>query len=170
MAKKRPTFPGTRKRALDKRAMDVEDPAWRAWFLEVARRRGELEKAEKRFVIRTYEDDGGSKTVARHKSDPVLLKKVVKDVAKDMRPKPADELEAIRATWATVAGPEIAAESAVYSFRGGILTIEVYSGILLQELRQFHADALVKDLRDVWPASVSLVQLKFRTGQRSSTS
>lgn len=169
MAKKRPTFPGTRKRALDKRALDVEDPAWRAWFLEVARRRGEIEKAEKRFVVRTYEDDSGNKTVARRKSDPVVLRKLVKDVAKDMRPRPADELEMIRATWASVAGTEIAVESAVYSFRGGILTVEVYSGILLQELRQFHAEALVKDLRDVWPASVPLVQLKFRTGKRSST-
>ncbi|MCD8349425.1 MAG: DUF721 domain-containing protein [Planctomycetaceae bacterium] len=167
MAKKRPTFPGTRKRALDKRALDVEDPEWRAWFLEVARRRAELEAAGKKFVVRTYEDDGDSKTVARRKADPIVLKKLVKEVAKDMRPRPADDLEAIRNTWASVAGPEIAGESAVYSFRGGILTVEVYSGILLQELRQFHATALVKDLRDVWPASVPLVQLKFRTGKQS---
>ncbi|MCD8138726.1 MAG: DUF721 domain-containing protein [Planctomycetaceae bacterium] len=169
MASKRPIFPGTRKRALEKCAQDVEDPAWRAWFLEVARRRAEVEQAGKRFVVRTYEEDGGSKTVARRKADPVPVKKLVKDVARDMRPRPADELDMIRTAWAKVAGEEVAGESAVYSFRGGVLTVEVYSGILLQELRQFHAAALVKDLRDVWPASVPLVSLKFRTGKRSST-
>lgn len=168
MAKaKRSAFPGTRKGALDKRAMEVEDPAWRSWFLEVARRRAELEDAKKKpFVVSTFEWDGEERTVGRQKSEPTPLKKLVKETTKSFGVRLADDLEAVRTAWAQVSGSEIAAETAFFSLRAGILTIEVFSGVLLQELRQFQKDALVKDLRDIWPATVPLVELKFKPGKR----
>lgn len=168
MAKaKRSTFSGTRKRALDKRAMEEDDPAWRNWFLEVARRRAELEDAKKKpFVVSTFEWEGEERKVVRQKSEPIVLKKLVKDTTKSLGVRLADDLAAVRTAWAQVAGAEIAAETAVFSLRAGTLTIEVFSGVLLQELRQFHQDALTKDLRDIWPATVPLVHVKFKPGKR----
>lgn len=164
---KRPAFPGTRKRALSQRAREETDPAWKNWFLEVARRRAEWEDAKKRpLVICTYDRDGEKRTVARKQTEPVGIKKLVRETTRSLGSRLKDDLEAVRSAWAQVAGAEIAAETGVFSFKGGILTVEVHSAALLQELRQFQSEALIKDLRDIWPASVALVQLKFKTGKR----
>ncbi len=161
------SFPDTRKRTLRSRAEEVEDRAWRVWFLQVAERREALADKEKKPFIRcTYEHDGGERTVARKQSDPVTLKSLVKETVKSYGLRLSDDLEVIRETWAQVVGKENAAETEIFSFKGGVLTIGVSSGTLLQELRQFRQDAILKDLRAIWKASTPLIQLKFRPGKR----
>lgn len=168
MAKaKRTTFPSTRKRSLKSRAEEVEDGAWRVWFLQVAQRREALADREKKPVIKcTYEYDGVERTVSRKQSDPVAIKSLVKETVKSYGFRLADDLKLIRETWIQVVGKENAAETELFSFKGGILTIGVSSGTLLQELRQFRQDAILKDLRTIWQASTPLVELKFRPGKR----
>lgn len=163
---KSPMFPGTRKRSLEKRAQEVKDPAWKKWFLEVDRRRKELEAKKKSVVVCNYQRDEEERTVIRERSEPVGIKKLVKETAGQLDLRVQDDMEAVRAAWSKVAGRQIADDTAVFSFKGGILTIEVYASVLLQELRQFQSEALLKDLRDIWPARVVLVQLKFKPGKR----
>lgn len=134
--------------------------------MEVARRRAELEKKNHSFVVSRSEWEGEERTVSRKKSDPIGIKKLVKETTRSFGRRPVDDLETVRAAWVRVAGEEIAVESGVFSFRGGVLTIEVFSGVLLQELRQFQSEALIKDLRDIWSATQPLVQLKFKPGKR----
>ena len=72
-----------------------------------------------------------------------ILKRVLKDAGLD-RPRRHEE---IAGAWRDVAGPEIAAETAVRSFRKGVLTIEVGSAALHHELTTFQRKELLTALR-----------------------
>jgi predicted nucleic acid-binding Zn ribbon protein len=65
--------------------------------------------------------------------------------------------------WADAAGPEFVPQTRVASLRRQVLEVEVKSGVLLQELAQFHKRRLLEALRKALP-SVTIIDLRFRVG------
>lgn len=158
---------GGRLKSLETRAKEELDPLWRNWFLEVDRRRKALHDRKQRpFVVSRYEKDGREETVARPKSEPEPLKKFIKVDKKKTGSKITEDLLWLREIWPQVVGDMIAADTEVYAFKNGILTISVFSGVLLQEIRQFGAETIVESLRDVWRASIPLLKIQYRMGKR----
>lgn len=72
----------------------------------------------------------------------------------------------IRDAWVKSVGLEIADETEVHAFKNGVLTISVHSSVLLQEIRQFHAEEILADLRDIWQASIPLLRITYRLGKK----
>ncbi len=144
------------------------DPEWRVWFQEVAKRRKELAEKAKQGEVRCckYEVDGEERSVSRPAGEPQLLKSVLKNQLRDFKLDIGYDLELLKETWRNVVGEMLAAESGVFSFKGGVLTIEVYSSSLFQEIRAFHAAAIQKDLFDAWPLKVPLASIRYRLGQK----
>lgn len=141
------------------------DPAWRIWFDEVARRKAKLSDAKaKPVVASTVERNGIPITVFRRKSEPLPLARFLKQGKKKAGRKLSQDLEWIRSAWGSAVGVDIAGATEIHSFKNGILTITVSSSILLQEIRQFHQEAILGDLRDIWQASVPLVKILYRSG------
>ncbi|MCD7895293.1 MAG: DUF721 domain-containing protein [Planctomycetaceae bacterium] len=118
------------------------------------------------LVICRYEVDGVERVVARPKSFPTPVKKIVEKVVNLKALGIAINIESIREAWTAVVGEEIAKDTGLYSFKNGIVTIDVYSPTLFQELRAFYADGIQKDLRDKWPLSVPLVEVKYRLARK----
>jgi predicted nucleic acid-binding Zn ribbon protein len=73
------------------------------------------------------------------------------------------ELLQLEEAWASVVGPEGAAETRVGARRRGVLEIQVRSAVLLQELAHFHKRRLLDDLRRLLPGT-PLTDLRFRPG------
>lgn len=69
----------------------------------------------------------------------------------------------LEAVWAAVIGPEFGPDTRVLAIRRGVLEIEVRTGILLQELSQFHKRRLLGAVRERMPG-ITLSDLKFRSG------
>lgn len=69
----------------------------------------------------------------------------------------------LESAWAEAAGKDISAQSRVLSLRRGVLEIEVKSGVLLQELAQFHKRKLLQALRQQ-TATATVADVKFRCG------
>jgi predicted nucleic acid-binding Zn ribbon protein len=69
----------------------------------------------------------------------------------------------LETAWAEAAGPQAAADTRLGAFRRGVLEVEVKTGVLLQELAQYHKRRLLADLRAKLPG-VTLTDLKFRAG------
>jgi len=88
-----------------------------------------------------------------------ILKRVLKDAGLD-RPEQHGE---IAEAWRDVAGPDVAAETVVLSFRKGVLTIQVSSAPLLSELTTYQREELLAGLR-VRLAGTFIDQLRFRLG------
>ena len=65
--------------------------------------------------------------------------------------------------WAEAVGPEAAPQTRVNAMRRGVLEVEVRSGVLLQELAQFHKRALLTALRQQLPGT-TVTDIKFRAG------
>lgn len=61
------------------------------------------------------------------------------------KPSGGPDLDAV---WREVAGEDVAANSRVASIRRGIMTIEVFSAPLRQELEIYRRDELLRALRD----------------------
>jgi hypothetical protein len=168
MVEKPPPKKGGKPRSsLATRAKDEPDPAWRAWFLEVDnRRKAVCDSAKKNVIVSTYEKDGQEYRIARPQSDPLPVKKFITRATKKTGSAITQDLLWIRNAWPGLVGPELAAESSVYAFKNGVLTISVFSSPLLQEIRQFLADSLLKDLRDIWQASIPLVKITYRLDKK----
>jgi hypothetical protein len=69
--------------------------------------------------------------------------------------------------WAVAAGPEHVNSTRVVSMRRGILEVEVNSGVLLQELAQFHKGRLLEALRSQLPGT-TITDVRFRAGTWAS--
>ena len=69
----------------------------------------------------------------------------------------------LEAAWAEAVGPETAPQTRVNAMRRGVLEVEVRSGVLLQELAQFHKRALLTALRLKLPGT-TVTDIKFRAG------
>ena len=72
------------------------------------------------------------------------------------------ERSRLEGAWAEVAA-EWPGQTRVLALRRGVLEVEVKSGILMQELAQFHKRKLLGDLRKKLPGQ-TLKDLKFRAG------
>ncbi len=156
-------------RSLAVRAKEEQDPLWRNWFLEIDNRRKRAsDKKKKPLIVSTVERGDGQKetVIARQQTDPTLLKHLLKTTRKKAGSPAMQELLWIRDAWTTSVGQDIAQESEVFAFKNGVLTISVFSAALLQEIRQFHAAAILADLRDIWQASIPLVKILYRPGKR----
>ena len=88
-----------------------------------------------------------------------ILKRVLKDAGLDRPEKHGEIAEA----WRDVAGPDVAAETVVLSFRKGVLTIQVSSAPLLSELTTYQREELLAGMR-VRLAGTFVDQLRFRLG------
>jgi len=65
--------------------------------------------------------------------------------------------------WAAVAGPELAGQTAVTSFRAGVAQIGVGNAVLLHELGGFRRAELLKKMRERLP-DLDIHDLRFRAG------
>lgn len=170
MAKRRNTYDDmlseARLRELADRAKHEPDSTWRNWFLDVERKRRALAEQRKKLVISTFEKDGQTVQVARPAGNPTQIKRFLKVEKKKTGSRMTQDLAWIREAWTKTVSGDIAAESEVYAFKGGVLTVTVFSGILLQEIRQFHADAILEDMRAIWQASTPLLTIQYRLGGR----
>lgn len=155
------------KRLLAKMADEEEDPEWRRWFEEVARRKKQAADPKARPMrFSRFDKDGETGTVRRRQAEPEPVKKFLKKNVQRAGAGLSVDLMLIRSAWGMVVGGDVAGESDVYSFKNGVLTVTVFSSSLLQEIRQFHQDAILRDLRDVWQASQPLVRVGYRLGKR----
>lgn len=146
---------------------DIEDPELRQWAAEVRRKREELNSPKRRrFVVSRYDVDGEKRVVARPQSEPLAFNKLTRRAAKKSVPNLSEDIKLIREVWERVAGPDAIVETRVYSFLKGVLTIEVFSSSLLQEIRQFRRHTLFASLLDMWNASQPLIKLNFRLGKK----
>lgn len=161
------TGSGGARRSLKRDIQEEADPQWRAWFGEVVRRRKALTNPKaKPFVRVNYEKDGAPATLSRRKADPVLLKNIIKSRQPAPGAKFSTDLALIAAAWKLAVGADIAESSAIHAFKNGVLSVDIFSSSLLQEIRQFHQEAIFADLRDIWTASVPLVKIVYRLGKR----
>jgi len=158
--------PQTKRRALGKDIREEEDPQWKAWFSEIERRKKVLSSPKGKFVRVEYDKDGKRATIDRWKSIPVPIKSFLKKSQKKAGESLNADLLLIAASWKRAVAGDIADNSSVYSFKTGVLTISVNSSSLLQEIRQFHKEAILADLRDIWPASQPLVKINYRLGKQ----
>jgi len=86
-----------------------------------------------------------------------ILKRVLREAGLD---RPQQHAEIAQA-WRDVAGPDVATETAVQSFRKGVLTILVNSAPLLSELTTYQREELLAALRTRL-AGVFVDELRFR--------
>lgn len=107
-----------------------------------------------------------ARAASEKKTKPTPLAKHFKAVKRRTGTHLSEDIKLIREYWERSVGPVVAAETRVYSFVRGVLTIEVLSGPLLQELRQFDGHGVFSDLSDIWQASQPLVKIKYRLGKR----
>ncbi len=132
--------------------------------MEVRHRREDLAKSKKKIIRCVYEKDEQQHTVVRERADPEALKKFLKIEFKNTGPKLAADLEWLRAAWPKLVGADVGEETEGFAFKNGVVTIAVYDHALLQEIRQFHKSTILQDLRDIWQASVPLVDIAYRVG------
>ncbi len=167
---KRRAFPPdvVHKAPLSEDVRSETNPEWKQWFMEVERKRDALRNAAATpWVYTVIDKENESIVVSRRKTDPELVKKFIPFKLPKNIVSVSQDFDKIQEVWKRVVGAEIAEDTRFYAFKNGILTIEVFSSILLQELRQFHYDALLSDLRSVWPIDIPLVSIKFRNGKKS---
>ncbi len=157
-------YPMKKRRSLEERAKNEPDPDWRRFFMEVRHRRTAKAKADKAVVFSEYEKDGTTHRVVRERSEPEALKKFLKLEFRNTGSKLAADLEWLRTAWPKMVDAEVAEETDVFAFKNGVVTIVVYNSSLLQEIRQFHKEAIFQDLRDQWQASMPLVNIIYRIG------
>lgn len=69
----------------------------------------------------------------------------------------------LETVWAEAAGPELIADTRVLVVRRGVLEIEVRTGVLMQELAQFHKRRLLEAVRKRLTGT-TVTDLKFRAG------
>jgi predicted nucleic acid-binding Zn ribbon protein len=160
------SYPLKERRSLEERAKNEPDPDWRRFFMEVKHKQSAEKKKAASFVFREYEKDGLPQKVARNKTQPEALKKFLKTEVKNTGSKLAHDLEWLREMWPKLVGAEVAAETEVYAFKNGTLTISVHNSPLLQEIRQFHGENIFLDLRDVWQGSMPLLKITYRAGKK----
>lgn len=160
--------PGKGKKHVFSREVKNEgDSEWREWFLQVERRKKELNDQRRQpLVFSTHSDETGSRKIVRSKTEPVPVAKFLKiDAGKTGRSFNIN-MAMIESLWKNTVGAEIAAASAIYAFKNGVLTINIKSAPLLQEIRQFHQHAIFGDLHDVWSLPIPLVSIKYRLAKR----
>ena len=140
-----------------------QDDEYASWFRSVEHKKALDETMRKRrLVVSTFEKDGHAITVARQKSEPLDAKSLVKDYAKTTGLKKLLELRDFAEVWQRSVAAEIAVESRVFAYKDGILTVDVFNSPLLQEIKQFHKDAILTTLRKNWILPLPLDQIKFR--------
>ena len=156
------------RRSLAGKAEDEPDPEWKRWFQEIDRRRKALTDPKRQPVkVSQVDKDGKKEAIARRKSTPTPIRKFLKVERKHSGTNNLEtDMVLIRAAWYEAVGEELVKECAIHSFKNGTLTVEVKSAALLQEIRQFHKESLIEDLRDNWKASIPLLKVVFKAGKR----
>ena len=165
MAEADKNYPLRQRRSLEEKAKNEPDPDWRRFFLEVHYKRAATKAKENKPVIASeFQKDGQTHTVVRAQTEPEALKKFLKLEFKNTGSKLAEDLEWLRAAWPGLVDAEVAEETDIFAFKNGVVTIVVYNSSLLQEIRQFHKENIFQDLRDIWKASMPLVDIVYRIG------
>lgn len=157
---RRPAFP--------RAVLDEPDADWRRWFMEMTVRRHDLNRRKMaKIIVSEVEKDGKQNLVVRKRAKPEPASTWVKKEAKQFNSEKISDLQSIQELWKKSVDGEVASESEVVSFNRGVLTVEVSSASLIQELRQFHYEPLLADLREAWPAKTPLVRVKFQPGRKN---
>lgn len=159
---------GTKKRhSLSREIREEANPEWKELFERIARLRKEKDNPRtKRLIFSKVDKEGDSRIVVRQQSEPRAIKTFLKQDAKKAGRNLPFDLECIQTAWKHAVGPDIGANSSLYSFKNGILTMDIHSSALLQEIRQFHQEAIFKDLFDIWPGPMPLIKIIYRQGKR----
>ena len=77
--------------------------------------------------------------------------------------------EQVEAAWRSAVGPEVAAETRVQGLRDGVLSVEVGSSALLQELKTFYRASILAALKaggaaEKGEAGLAVREVVFRLG------
>lgn len=146
----------------------IEDTELRLWAKEVNRRRQELSDPKRQPFIFSKVDGGNQeRAVYRRKTTPAAVGSVLKRIRrKSGAAKIQEDMNLARKSWEQAVGADIASETQVCTLIKGVLTVEVSSSSLLQEIRQFHRQAIFSDLSDVWQASQPLITINYRLGKK----
>ncbi len=161
-------YPLRQRRSLEERAKNEPDPDWRRFFLEVKHKQTSAKKAAHSILFCEYEKDGQTRKIIRARTEPEAVKKFLRFELKNTGSKLEHDLEWLRGVWPKLVGAEVAAETDVFAFKNGVVTIAVYNSALLQEIRQFHKETIFQDLRDVWQGSMPLLKIAYRIGTKNS--
>lgn len=146
---------------------EEEEAQWLAWFEQVkARKKALVDARSQPFVVSEFEKDGKIVRIARQKSRPLPVAAILKVERKKEGGDPDSDMESIRILWEHAADAEIVSESSIYSFRKGVLTISVFNASLYQEIRQFHREAILKDMREGWTIRTPLLNIQYRYDKR----
>ena len=157
-----------KRRALRQEIADEPDSEWRAWFERVERLKKEQSDPGRRKLVFSRPDpvDNPERgVIVRKQSAPGLLKSFMKSGDKKSGRGLNIDLALLVATWRQAVGADIAEATSVYSFKNGVLTIQVDSSSLLQEIRQFHQEAIYRDLIDSWQLSMPLLKIIYKQGR-----
>ncbi len=162
-----PESGGKKRHVFSREAREETDPEWRQWFLEIERRRKEARDPKRKpLVFSRVEKEGETQSVLRRKVEPKKLATFIKHDAKKTGRSFSLDLALIESTWKHAVGKEMSEETRIFAFKNGVLTISVFSSSLLQEIRQFHQEALLQDLRDIWQLPIPLVKVVYKLGKK----
>ena len=109
-----------------------------------------------------------SSSVARRTRDAygrVVLPKRASDFFPLIRTKTASRIERFRQAWRTAAGPEIAANSDVQSYKEGELRIKVSSQALVHELGVYRKDELVARVNEALKGKDRIASIRVTSGK-----
>ena len=151
--------------AIQRLFADEPDPAWQTWFIEVEQKRRAPREARP-MVVFTVEKDNGRQTIARRKSIPEPVGKQIRKHLPGKFSALGEDYREITRLWRLAVGDAVADESRLHSFKGGVVTMEIHSSSLLQEIRQFHQAAILADLRDIWTLRHPLLTIRYAIGKR----
>lgn len=151
--------------AIRKKYADEPDSEWRQWFIEIEQKRRASQDRDKPLVIFEVEKGEGKQTIARKKSVPEAVGVHIKKHLPTKFVALSHDYEEITRLWRLAVGDAIAAESKLHSFKQGVVTMEISSSTLLQEIRQFHQEAILADLRDIWTLRQPLLAMKYKIGK-----
>ncbi|MHC4449072.1 MAG: DciA family protein [Planctomycetota bacterium] len=81
--------------------------------------------------------------------EPLPLDEIIPGLMRQLRPKKADPLTAVRAVWPELVGEATAKRSRLASLKDGELTVDVASAALRQHLSVFRREEILGALREI---------------------
>ncbi len=160
-----------KRRSLLEKAKSEPEADWRRFFLEVQHKRAAartLAKMKPKTVGKWIESEF---LPVKHTGKKAAGKKEGRGIDAETAAPPAlsrleGDLAWLRGAWPKLVGADVAEETDVFAFKNGVVTVVVYAHALLQEIRQFHKETILHDLRDIWQGSMPLVDVVYRVGVR----
>lgn len=143
---------------------ETPDADWEALEYYRKLRQQQVEDEQNRRVIhQKTETPGGRVSIVRTgRFSPELLGLFLKQFAKKNDISKPEIREKIDAIWYNLVGSELAKQTRPVRIRNGILTVEVFSPTIRQELENFYAVELLQQMQDRVDAPTVLREIRFQ--------